>query len=160
MPPLVTAPSPRAGHPRGRAWQPRRSAPWPAESMPIIGAGARAQMIQMKYGRDQELEQRHEVHEAHRLRPEGAVTLQETFVRLFSNAEKDRTSRTIRLTSAVSAWNRTRRPLKSSEPASRKEIYIAEVRPFSLDMKPAYDKYDEALVAAQKGDNAKARAWQ
>src|SRR5262245_19021704 len=60
-------------------------------SLALQGAGAGLQMVQMKYGRDQELESDHYGMKYMKLAgydPWGAVTLQETFVRLFESDGK------------------------------------------------------------------------
>src|SRR5262245_53741869 len=60
-------------------------------SLVLQGAGVGAQMVQQKYGRDQELESDKygmKYMKAVGYDPTGAVTLQETFVRLFSEGEQ------------------------------------------------------------------------
>ena len=131
----------------------------------IQGAGVGAQMAQMKYGRDQELEaDQYGMVYMHRAGydPTGAVTLQETFVRLFEQSDKK------------SIWFEglfaSHPPSTERVEANRKKLaelgaggevgkdrYSAHIAPL-LKAKPAYDKYDKASAAAQKKDFATARA--
>ena len=134
-------------------------------SLVLQGAGAGAQMIQLKYGREQELEADKYGMKYMKLTgydPQGAVTLQETFVRLFSNAEKNQDWMSGLFASHPPSAERVEQNKQTAQelgPGGEvgKEIYIARVKPL-LDMKPAYDKYDEAMAAAQKGDIAKAKS--
>jgi predicted Zn-dependent protease len=134
-------------------------------SLVLQGAGAGAQMIQMKYGRDQELEADKYGMKYMKLvgyDPQGAVTLQETFVRLFSQGEKNQDWMSGLFASHPPSQERVDQNKKTAQELGTggevgKEVYIARVKPL-LDMKPAYDKYDEAMAAAQKGDNAKAKS--
>ena len=126
------------------------------------GAGVGSQMMQMRYGRDQELEA-DEYGMKYMKRagydPAGAVTLQETFVRLFEGKQQ--------------SWAQG---LFASHPPSRERVernrqslarlgaggdlgvdrYVAHVAPL-LKLKPAYDKYDEAVAALNKKDYGAAR---
>jgi len=134
-------------------------------SLVLQGAGAGAQMIQLKYGREQELEADKYGMKYMKVTgydPQGAVTLQETFVRLFSNAEKNQDWMSGLFASHPPSAERVEQNKQTAQelgPGGEvgKEIYIARVKPL-LDMKPAYDKYDEAMAAAQKGDIAKAKS--
>jgi predicted Zn-dependent protease len=134
-------------------------------SLVLQGAGAGAQMIQLKYGREQELEADKYGMKYMKLTgydPQGAVTLQETFVRLFSNAEKNQDWMSGLFASHPPSAERVEQNKQTAQelgPGGEvgKEIYIARVKPL-LNMKPAYDKYDAAMAAAQKGDIAKAKS--
>ncbi|HKE44435.1 MAG TPA: M48 family metalloprotease [Steroidobacteraceae bacterium] len=133
-------------------------------SLVLQGAGAGAQMIQMKYGRDQELEADHYGMKYMKLvgyDPWGAVTLQETFVKLFGDAEKNQDWMSGMFASHPPSAERVEQNKKTAGELGRggeinAEAYQARVKPL-LEMKPAYDKYDEAMAAAQKGDTAKAK---
>lgn len=134
-------------------------------SLVLQGAGAGAQMIQMKYGRDQELEADKYGMKYMKLAgydPSGAVTLQETFVRLFSEGEKNKDWLAGLFASHPPSAERVELNRKTADELGRggnvgQENYQARVQPL-LQMKPAYDKYDEARAAARKGDIAKAKA--
>jgi predicted Zn-dependent protease len=130
----------------------------------IQGAGAGAQMAQMKYGRDQELEaDRFGMVYMHRAGYDatGAVTLQETFVRLFEEGNKK------------SSWFEglfaSHPPSIERVQANKKELaelgaggevgkdkYTSQIAAL-IELKPAYDKYDKASAAAQKKDFTTAR---
>ncbi len=134
-------------------------------SLVLQGAGAGAQMIQLKYGRDQELEADKYGMKYMKVTgydPWGAVTLQETFVRLFSEGEKNQDWMTGLFASHPPSAERVEQNKKTAEELGRggeigKESYVTHVQPL-LEMKPAYDKYDQAMAAAQKGDNAQAKS--
>jgi predicted Zn-dependent protease len=126
------------------------------------GAGIGSQMLQMHYGRDQELEA-----DAYGMKymkragydPQAAITLQETFVRLSEDRQQ--------------SWVQG---LFASHPPSRERVernrqtaaklglggdqgadrFAARVAPL-LKLKPAYDKYDAAVAALGKKDYPGAR---
>ena len=132
----------------------------------IQGAGLGASMVQMKYGRDQESEADH--YGMVYMQRAGydlnaAVSLQETFVRL-SNGQGEKSH----------SWLEG---LFASHPPSEQRVQqnratLAELHPNGGEvgaeryqqrtaalrqMKPAYDKYDQALAAAGKKDFATAK---
>lgn len=135
-------------------------------NLALGGAGAGLQMIQMKYGRDHELESdlygmRYMKAAGYDL--QGAVTLQETFVRL-SQAGGARQQNWLEglFASHPPSQERVDRNRKTAEELGRggtlgAESFAAAMKPL-LKIKPAYDKYDQALAAAQKKDFASARA--
>ena len=134
-------------------------------SLVLQGAGAGAQMIQLKYGREQELEADKYGMKYMKLtgyEPWGAVTLQETFVRLFNDKQKNQDWLAGLFASHPPSTERVERNRKTADELGRggdvaKESYEARVQPL-LQMKPAYDKYDQARAAAQKGDITQAKA--
>ena len=132
----------------------------------LQGAGAGLQMVQMKYGRDQELESDHygmKYMKAAGYEPWGAVTLQETFVRLSEAGGQKQQS-----------WMEG---LFASHPPSKERVeknkafagklgkggdvgaesYAAATQKLR-QMKPAYDKADQAMAAAQNKDYTKAKS--
>ena len=127
------------------------------------GAGVGAQLVQTRYGREQELESDFygmKYMKAAGYDPQGAVMLQETFVRLSQGRQ--------------SGWLEG---LFASHPPSPERVaknkqtalqlgpggdmgtqrFSARVAPL-IKLKPAYDKYDQALAAMQKKDTAAARS--
>ena len=131
----------------------------------IQGAGVGAQLIQTRYGRDQELESDQYGMKYMKLAgydPQGAVTLQETFVRL---SEQGGT----RAQSWLDGMFASHPP--SAERVSRNKETAASLGPggdlgaerFAMRLKPltdlkaGYDKYDQAVAAARKKDFATAR---
>jgi predicted Zn-dependent protease len=131
----------------------------------IQGAGLGAQLVQQKYGRDQELESDEygmKYMKAAGYDPTGAITLQETFVRLSQQGGAKQQS-----------WLEG---LFASHPPSQERVdtnkqtaqqlglggelgvdrYTAKTKTLR-DAKPAYDKYDQALAAARKKDYATAK---
>jgi predicted Zn-dependent protease len=132
----------------------------------IQGAGVGAQMIQMKYGRDQELESDHYGIKYMKLAgydPYGAVTLQETFVRLSQEGGAKQQSWMEGLfASHPPSTERVERNKQAVAELGRggdvgADRYQAAVKPL-LELKPAYDKYDQALAAARKKDFATAKS--
>src|SRR5262245_59645479 len=135
-------------------------------SLVLQGAGVGTQMVQQKYGRDQELES-----DKYGMKymkkagydPTGAVTLQETFVRLAGEGEQKEADWFEGL--FASHPPSTERVAENKKTAAElgvggeigTERYMARVKPL-IDMKPAYDKYDEAMAAAHKGDIPKAKS--
>ena len=83
-----------------------------AANLVLQGAGVGAQMIQQKYGRDQELESDEYGMKYMKLAgydPQGAVTLQETFVRLSQQPDGKGTQlvgRSVRVTSSLGGARR------------------------------------------------------
>jgi predicted Zn-dependent protease len=132
----------------------------------IQGAGAGAQMIQQKYGRDQELESDEYGMKYMKLAgydPTGAITLQETFVRLSEQGGAKQQSWLEGL--FASHPPSLERVEKNKQTAQRlgvggemgQDRYVAKTKTLR-DTKPAYDKYDQALAAAQKKDFAAAKS--
>lgn len=130
----------------------------------VQGAGLGAQMIQMRYGRDQELEADKYGMKYMKLSgydPWGAVTLQETFVRLFNKDEKKQGWLEGMFASHPPSQDRVDQNKITVNELGKggevgKERYAARVQPL-LKLKPAYDKYDEAMAAARKKEYPKAQ---
>ncbi len=130
----------------------------------LQGAGVGAQLVQTKYSREQELEaDRYGVRymKAAGYDPTGAVTLQETFVRLAEQGGRQQ------------GWLEglfASHPPSTERVAQNKQLvaelgaggelgverYAATVAPLKK-MEPAYEKHDEAILAAQKKDWSSAR---
>jgi beta-barrel assembly-enhancing protease len=131
----------------------------------IQGAGLGAQLVQTKYGREQELEA-----DEYGMKymknvgydPWGAVMLQESFVRLASESGA-------KPQSFIEGLFASHPP--SEERVEKNKVhaaalgrggdlgdarYTARLKPL-LEMKPAYDKHDKAIAAARKKDYAQAR---
>jgi predicted Zn-dependent protease len=130
------------------------------------GAGVGAQMIQQKYGRDQELESDHYGMKYMKLAgydPWGAVTLQETFVRLSESGGRKQESWFEGLfASHPPSVERVEKNKAMAAELGRggelgQEKYQARMKALR-DVKPAYDKYDQAMEAARKKDFATARS--
>jgi len=130
----------------------------------IQGAGVGAQMIQMKYGRDQELESDLYGMKYMKLAgydPWGAVTLQETFVRLSEQGGRAQSWLDGMFASHPPSMERVARNQQTAAELGRggdmgAERYTARIKPL-MDLKPAYDKYDQAVAASRKKDYAAAR---
>jgi predicted Zn-dependent protease len=131
----------------------------------IQGAGLGAQLIQQKYGRDQELESDEYGMKYMKLAgydPAGAISLQETFVRLSQEGGAKQQSWFEGL--FASHPPSEERVEKNKQTAQRlglggevgQERYAARTKVLR-DAKPAYDKYDQALAAARKKDFATAK---
>lgn len=134
-------------------------------NLALAGAGIGAQMVQMKYGRDQELEADHygmvymqrAGYDLH-----AAVTLQQTFVRLFNSKEKNQSWMEGLFASHPPSQERvarneaTLRELGGSKGKLDADRFAARMAPLRR-MQPAYDKYDQAMVAAGRKDFAAAR---
>jgi predicted Zn-dependent protease len=131
-------------------------------SLVLQGAGLGAQMVQMKYGREQELEadkygMKYMKGAGYDL--SGAVTLQETFVRLSGEQKSDWLSGLFAShPPSVERVEQNKRTAGELGPGGEigAESYAARVKPL-LQMKPAYDKYDAALAAARKDNLAEAK---
>jgi predicted Zn-dependent protease len=131
----------------------------------LQGAGVGAQLVQMKYGRDQELEADQygmKYMKSAGYDPWGAVTLQESFVRLSkeSGAKSQGFLEGLFATHPPSE-ERVERNKQTAELLGRggdvgDAAYAARIRSL-MEIKPAYDKYDKALAAAQKKDYAQAK---
>jgi beta-barrel assembly-enhancing protease len=132
----------------------------------IQGAGLGAQLVQTKYGRDQELEA-----DEYGMKymknvgydPWGAVTLQEQFVRLSKESgSKPQSFIDGLFASHPPSEERVQKNKMHAEALGRggdlgDARYAARVKPL-LEMKPAYDKHDKALAAARKKEYPEARA--
>lgn len=130
----------------------------------IGGASVGAQLVQTKYGRDQELEADHygmKYMKAAGYDPQGAVTLQEAFVRL---AEKEGRQQGWFEGLFASHPPSAERVAKNKEMAALlgsggelgKDKYAARLAPLKK-LQPAYDKYHEAELAFAKKDYATAK---
>ena len=135
-------------------------------NLALGGASIGLQMVQMKYGRDQELESDHYGMKYMKLAgydPWGAVTLQETFVRLAgSKGAKQQGWLEGLFASHPPSQERVERNRATAAELGRGGIigadsYAATVKPL-LAMKPGYDKYDEAVAAARGKELDKAHA--
>jgi predicted Zn-dependent protease len=132
----------------------------------IQGAGVGAQLVQQKYGRDQELESDHYGMKYMKLAgydPQGAVTLQETFVRL-SQQEGGKKQGWLEglFASHPPSGERVEQNKRTADELGRggdigEEKYAARMKPLRA-VEPAYKKYDDALTAARKKDFASARS--
>lgn len=131
----------------------------------IQGAGVGAQLVQQKYGRDQELEADQygmKYMKAAGYDPQGAVSLQETFVRLAQEGNRGKQSWLEGLfASHPPSQERVEQNKRTAEQLgpggdSGEQRYAAQTKSVrALD--PAYDKADQALAAAQKKDFDSAR---
>jgi predicted Zn-dependent protease len=128
----------------------------------LQGAGVGAQMVQSKYGRNQELESDHygmRYMKAAGYDPTGAVTLQETFVRL-SEGRQQSWLEGLFASHPPSTERVAQNKLLAAELGPGGELgaerYAAAIAPL-LKMAPAYKKHDDAIAAAQKKDWATAR---
>lgn len=135
-------------------------------TLAVQGAGLGAQMIQQKYGRDQELESDEYGMKYMKLAgydPQGAITLQETFVRLSHQPGAKAQSWLEGL--FASHPPSEERVEKNKATAARlglggdvgKERYEARLAPFKK-IEPAYDKFEEAMAAARKKEYSKAES--
>jgi predicted Zn-dependent protease len=131
----------------------------------IQGAGLGAQLVQTKYGRDAEL-QSDEYGMKYMKRagydPWGAVTLQEAFVRLSKESgAKPQSFLEGLFASHPPSQERVEKNKMTAEQLGRggelgEAKFAARMKPL-LELKPAYDKHDQALAAARKKDYAEAR---
>ncbi len=128
----------------------------------IMGAGVGAQLVQTKYGREQELESDH-YGMVYMKRAgydlSGAVTLQQTFVRL-SEGHNQSWLEGLFASHPPSPERVAKNQATLAElgaggelGAERFAAKTAELR----KMKPAYDKYDQAMAAVKKKDLATAK---
>jgi predicted Zn-dependent protease len=132
----------------------------------IQGAGVGAQLVQQKYGRDQELEADYYGMKYMKLAgydPGGAVTLQETFVRLSQQGGAKQQSWLEGLfASHPPSIERVEKNKATAAELGRggetgAEAYTARMKGLRA-VEPAYKKYDDALAAARKKDFAGARS--
>jgi beta-barrel assembly-enhancing protease len=132
----------------------------------LQGAGVGAQLVQQKYGREQELESDEYGMKYMKLAgydPAGAVTLQETFVRLSQEQGQKATSWLEGLfASHPPSQERVDKNRGTAERLGRggevgAETYDAKVKALRA-IEPAYDKLHEAMMAASKKDFVKAEA--
>ena len=135
-------------------------------NLALQGAGVGLQMVQMKYGRDQELESDHYGMKYMKLAgydPAGAVSLQETFERLFeSGGQKQQSWMDGLFASHPPSQERVDKNKKSLQELGGGgqmgvESFAAATKQLR-EMKPAYDKYDQAAAAAAKKDFATAKS--
>lgn len=131
----------------------------------IQGAGVGAQLVQMKYGRDQELEA--DLYGMKYMKtagydPWGAVTLQESFVRLSQGGgAKEQSFIEGLFASHPPSEERVEKNKVTAQSLGRGgEVgdakFAAHLKPL-LAMKPAYDKNDKAMEAARKKNYAEAK---
>jgi predicted Zn-dependent protease len=131
----------------------------------IQGAGLGAQLVQTKYGRDQELEADEygmKYMKQAGYDPWAGVTLQESFVRLSKESGAKPQSFVEGLfASHPPSEERVEKNKMHAEALGRggeegDARYVTRVKAL-MDMKPAYDKHDKALAAARKKEYAQAR---
>lgn len=135
-----------------------------AANLAIQGAGLGAQMIQQKYGRDQELEGDHygmKYMKAAGYDPWGAVTLQETFVRMAAEQGRNQSWLEGMFASHPPSEERVARNRQYAQQLGRGgelgvERYAQRTKSLRA-AKPAYDAYDQAMTAASKKNYAQAR---
>ena len=132
-------------------------------SLALAGAGAGAQMITMRYGRDAELQSDlygTRLMKAAGYDPAAAVSLQETFVRL-SEGRKQNWLDGLFASHPPSQERVARNRETAAQLGTGGELgadrYQARIAPLKRS-KPGYDKYDQAQVALQKKDYAGAKA--
>ncbi|MBV6416332.1 MAG: Beta-barrel assembly-enhancing protease [Steroidobacteraceae bacterium] len=135
-------------------------------NLALGGSAIGLQMLQMKYGRDQELESDHYGMKYMKLAgydPWGAVTLQETFVRLSSGkGAKQQGWLEGLFASHPPSQERLERNRATAAELGRSgtigaDRYAAAMQPL-LAMKPGHDKYDEAVAAARRKEFDRAHA--
>lgn len=135
-------------------------------NLAVQGAGLGAQLIQQKYGRDQELEADEygmKYMKAAGYDLQGAVTLQETFVRL--SQQSGAKSQSFIEGLFASHPPSEERVEKNKATSARlgpggdlgKERYDARLQPFRK-IEPAYQKFEEAMLAARKKEYTKAES--
>ncbi len=130
----------------------------------LQGAGLGAQLVQTKYSREQELESDQygmRYMKAAGYDPTGAVTLQETFVKLAEQGNRkqgwlDGLFASHPPSTERVAQNKTLLAELGAGGELGKDRYAAMIAPL-LKMKDAYDKHDQAILAAQKNDLGTAR---
>ncbi len=135
-------------------------------NLALGGASVGLQMVQMKYGREHELESDEYGMKYMKLAgydPTGAITLQETFVRLSqAGGQKQQNWLEGLFASHPPSQERVDRNKATADKLGRggtlgAEAFAAAVKPLR-QLKPAYDKADQALAAAQKKDYATAKS--
>jgi predicted Zn-dependent protease len=135
-----------------------------AANILLAGSGVGAQMVQMKFGRDQESEADHYgmiYMKRAGYDPAAAVTLQETFVRLSKDAGRSKNWLEGLFASHPPSEERVNDNRKTLAEIGAggdmgAERYRQRIAPLT-SAKPAYDKYDQAIAAANKKDYAGAR---
>jgi len=132
-------------------------------SLALQGAGAGAQMVQMKYGREQELEADH--YGMVYMQRAGydlgaAVTLQQTFVRLAQGHNQSWLEGLFAShppsEERVARNQATLKELGGGKGDTGAERFAARMASLRK-MQPAYDKYDQAMAAVGKKDFTSAR---
>jgi predicted Zn-dependent protease len=132
----------------------------------VQGAGLGAALIQTKYGREQELEADQygmKYMSASGYDTTGAVTLQETFVRLSNEggAKQQGWLEGLFASHPPSAERVEQNKVTAAGLAKGGDLgqqrYAAQVQPL-LKLKPAYDKYDQSLAAARKKNYPEAKS--
>jgi predicted Zn-dependent protease len=135
-------------------------------NLALGGASVGLQMVQMKYGRDHELESDEYGMKYMKLAgydPTGAVTLQETFVRLSqAGGEKQQNWLEGLFASHPPSQERVDRNKVNADKLGRGgelgvQSFAAATQKLR-QMNPAYEKADQALAAAQKKDYAAAKS--
>ncbi len=134
-------------------------------NLALGGASLGLQMVTMKYGRDAELESDYygmKYMKAAGYDPWGAVTLQETFVRLSGDRSRNQSWLDGLFASHPPSQERVDRNRATAAEFGRggvigDDTYASRVRPL-LDMKPGFDKYDAAIAAARKNELDKANS--
>jgi predicted Zn-dependent protease len=129
----------------------------------IGGASVGAQLVHTKYGREAELQSDlygTRLMKAAGYDPAAAVTLQETFVRL-SQGRKANWLEGLFASHPPSQERVDRNRATVAQLGTGGDLgadrYVAKIAPLR-QMKPAYDKYDQAVVALQKKDTAAAKS--
>jgi predicted Zn-dependent protease len=134
-------------------------------NLALSGAGLGAQLVTQKYGRDQELESDEYGMKYMKLAgydPQGAVSLQETFVRL--SQQQGAKAQGFLEGLFASHPPSEERVAKNKATAAQfgaggdlgKERYEARMKPLRK-IEPAYDKFEEAMMAASKKEYSKAQ---
>lgn len=132
----------------------------------VQGAGLGAALIQTKYGREQELQSDQygmKYMKAAGYDVNGAVTLQETFVRLSTEggAKQQSWFEGLFASHPPSAERVEKNKATAAELGPGGELgqdrFAARVQPL-LKLKPAYDKYDQSLAAARKKNYTEAKS--
>ncbi len=129
----------------------------------LAGTGVGAQLVTMRYGREAELQADlygTRLMKATGYDPAAAVTLQETFVRLSENRKQnwlDGLFASHPPSQERVAKNRETVAALGAGGDLGVERYATRIAPLQ-QLKPGYDKYDQALLAMQKKDVAGAKA--
>src|SRR5688572_25357471 len=134
-------------------------------NLALQGAGVGAQLVQQKYGREQELESDEYGMKYMKLAgydPQGAVMLQETFVRL-SQQQGGKAQGWLEGLFASHPPSEERVEKNKATAAQLgaggdlgTERYAARLKPFRA-IEPAYDKFEEAMMAASKKEYSRAQ---
>jgi predicted Zn-dependent protease len=130
----------------------------------VQGAGVGAALVQTKYGREQELESDQygmKYMKAAGYDPQAAVSLQETFVRLSADQKSASWLEGLFASHPPSPERVERNKATLQQLGGGGELgterYLARIAPL-LKVKPAYDKYDQAVAALQKKNYPAARS--